>query len=43
MVLFGYIEDKAGFHREERRAQSAKDPYMREIIERLKKIEKKLK
>tara|TARA_Y100000310_G_scaffold118295_1_gene117152 strand:+ start:1025 stop:1372 length:348 start_codon:yes stop_codon:yes gene_type:complete len=42
MVLFGYIEDRAGFHREEKRAEAAKNPYMREIIERLARIEKKV-
>mgnify|MGYP001272456009 CR=1 FL=1 len=43
MVLFGYIEDRAGFHREEKRAQTGKDPYIKEIIERLTRIEKKVK
>lgn len=42
MLIFGYIEDRAGFHREELRAQSEKNPYFKEIIERLDNIEKKI-
>ena len=42
MLIFGYIEDRAGFHREELRAQSEKNPYFKEIIQRLDKIEKKI-
>jgi len=43
MLFFGYLEDRAGFHREELRAQSEKNPYFKEIIERLSKIEKKIR
>lgn len=42
MMLFGYLEDRAGFHREESRAIGKRNPYFEEIIERLDKIEKKL-
>lgn len=42
MMFFGYLEDKAGFHREELRVQSEKNPYFKEIIERLDNIEKKI-
>lgn len=43
MILFGYIEDKAGFYREEVRASGLRNPYFKEIIERLDKIEKEIK
>lgn len=43
MILFGYLEDKAGFYREESRASAKRNPYFNEIIERLERIEKKLK
>ena len=43
MMVFGYIEDKAGLYREESRAVAARNPYFKEIIERLERIEKKLK
>lgn len=42
MIFFGYLEDKAGFHREEARAETMRNPYFKEIIERLDRIEKKL-
>ena len=42
MLIFGYIEDKAGFHMEESRAAAEKNPYFSEIIQRLEKIEKKI-
>lgn len=42
MMIFGYLEDRAGFHREELRAQSERNPYFKEIIKRLDKIEKKI-
>jgi hypothetical protein len=43
MILFGYLEDKAGFYREESKAAAKRNPYFNEILERLDKIEKKLK
>lgn len=43
MILFGYLEDKAGFYREESRAAGKRNPYFREILERLDKIDKDLK
>lgn len=43
MILFGYLEDKAGFHREELKAQSMRNPYFEEIIKRLDNIENRLK
>ena len=42
MIFFGYLEDKAGFYREEAKAAAEKNPYFREIIDRLDRIEKKL-
>ncbi|MFH2020821.1 MAG: hypothetical protein ABIJ34_05370 [archaeon] len=42
MVLFGYIEEKLGFYSEEQRSASSRNPYMKDIIERLDRIEKKL-
>jgi uncharacterized membrane protein len=43
MVLFGYLEDKAGFYREESREAAKRNPYFIEILERLDKIESALK
>lgn len=42
MMLFGYLEDRAGLFREESRVSAERNPYFKEIIERLGKIEKKL-
>ena len=43
MVFFGYLEDRAGFYREEAREAAKRNPYFKEILERLDRIEKKLK
>ena len=43
MVFFGYLEDKAGFYREEVKETAKRNPYFKEIVERLDKIEKQLK
>ena len=43
MLLFGYLEDKLGFYRQEQRTTQSRSPYMREILDRLNSIEKKLK
>lgn len=43
MILFGYIEDKTGFYREESYAAAKRNPFFEDIIERLDRIEKKLK
>jgi len=43
MMLFGYIEDKAGFHMEETRALAEKNPYFKDIVERLERIESKIR
>ena len=43
MILFGYLEDRAGFYREESREATKRNPYFREILERLSKIEKDLR
>lgn len=43
MILFGYIEDWAGFHREEVHTIAKRNPYFDDIVKRLERIEKKLK
>ena len=43
MILFGYLEDKAGFHREELQEITKRNPVYGEILERLERIEKKIK
>lgn len=43
MIYFGYLEDKFGFFKEEIKTQQKRNPYMNEIIERLDRIEKKIK
>ena len=43
MLLFGYLEDKLGFYRQEQRTTQSRSPYMREMLDRLENIEKKLK
>ncbi|MFC1754980.1 hypothetical protein ACFL96_16575 [Thermoproteota archaeon] len=42
MVLVGYMDYKLGFHREESRIVSKRNPYMEEIVERLERIENQL-
>jgi hypothetical protein len=42
MILFGYLEDRAGFHREEIREISKRNPVFNDILARLDRIEKKL-
>ncbi len=43
MMLFGYIEDKVGFYRVESMENAKRNPYFKEILERLDRIEKKIK
>ncbi len=43
MLLIGYLEDKAGFFKEELRASSGRNPYFNDIIKRLERIEEKIK
>jgi len=43
MVFFGYLEDKAGLFREESSAVGFRNPHLREIIERLERIETDIK
>ena len=40
MIFLGYLEDKAGMYREESRASASRNPYFKEIIDRLERIEK---
>ncbi len=42
LILLGYIEDKAGFHREELHEVAKKNPLLNDIIKRLDRIEKKM-
>ena len=42
LILLGYIEDKAGFHKEEIKTIAKKNPIYDEIFKRLDRIEKKL-
>lgn len=42
MILFGYLEDRAGFYREESKEAAKRNPYFKEILERLDKIERDL-
>ena len=42
MILFGYLEDRAGFYREEARESAERNPYFKEIVGRLDKIERDL-
>jgi glucan phosphoethanolaminetransferase (alkaline phosphatase superfamily) len=42
MIFFGYLEDKAGFHREELQEITKRNPVYNEILERLERIEKRL-
>ncbi|MBW2967076.1 hypothetical protein KY362_01175 [Candidatus Woesearchaeota archaeon] len=42
MVFFGYLEDRAGFHREEIHELSKRNPMMQDIIQRLDRLEKKI-
>lgn len=41
MMFIGYLDHRLGFHREESRIASQRNPYFEEIIERLERIEKK--
>jgi len=42
LVLFGYLEDRMGFLREETHFVSKRNPDMQEILDRLERMEKKL-
>lgn len=42
MIFFGYLEDRAGFHREEIHEIAKRNPVYNEILERLERIEKKI-
>jgi predicted Na+-dependent transporter len=42
LVFFGYIEDRAGFHREEIHEVAKRNPIYHEILNRLDRIEKKI-
>lgn len=43
LAIFGWLEDSLGFHQLEREHIEKRNPYMKKIIDRLDRIEKKLK
>jgi len=43
MMVVGYLDHKLGFHREESRVQGSRNPYFKEIIERLDRLEEEVK
>jgi len=43
LTLFGWLDDKLGFHQLEREHFEERNPYMRKILDRLDNIEKKIK
>lgn len=43
MMIVGYLDYKLRFHREEARVQGSRNPYFKEILERLDKIEEEVK
>ena len=43
LTIFGWLDDKLGFHELERKHVEKRNPYMRDILDRLDRIEKKLK
>jgi len=43
MLVFGYLEDKLGFYSQEKKTTESRSPYLKDIINRLDRIEKKLK
>ncbi|MFQ5475053.1 MAG: hypothetical protein ACE5DM_04420 [Candidatus Nanoarchaeia archaeon] len=42
MMLVGYIDYKLGFHQEEQRLVTERNPYMKDIVDRLDRIEMNL-
>jgi len=43
LTLFGWLDDRLGFHQLERKHVENRNPYMKDILERLDRIEKKIK
>jgi len=43
MIIVGYLDYRFGFHREEARQVSKRNPYFEDIMQRLDNIEEKLK
>lgn len=43
LAIFGWLDDKLGFHEMERKHVEKRNPYMRDILDRLDRIEKKIK
>ncbi len=43
MIIVGYLDYKLGFHSEEQKVMGKRNPYMKEIIDRLDSIERKIK
>jgi hypothetical protein len=43
LLFVGYLDDRLGFHREEHRASQKRNPYMKEILDKLNKLESEIK
>jgi len=43
MIFIGYVDYRLGFHKEEARVSSSRNPYFEEIVERLDRVEKEIK
>ena len=43
LATFGWLEDSLGFHALEREHIEKRNPYMKQILDKLEKIEKRLK
>jgi len=42
LILFGFIEDKLGFHREEKKLHEERSPYVKELFKRMDRLERKI-
>ena len=42
LILFGFIEDKLGFHREEKKLNEDRSPYVKELFKRMDRLERKI-
>jgi hypothetical protein len=42
LLVFGYFEDKSGIHQAEQQITYTRNPQLKEILERLERIEKKV-
>lgn len=42
MFLFGFLEDKLGFYKQEQKATQSRSPYFKQILEKLDRLEEKV-